>query len=145
MPLIYSFPGEKNQKSFNNIICFFLCLFLSAIIILFSTIPICLHNNLSGKIILIAYLVLLFSFFIVYALLLCLNPDIVPSNNKRILNGLIEKNTNLKKYCYKCFIPKKILLYIMSYVINAWRALIIIVIGLINVSQKKITVYLKYF
>ena len=100
-------PVKKNQKSFNNIICLFLCLFLSAIIILFSTIPICLPHNLYGKIILIAYLVLLFSFFIVYTLLLCLNPGIVPANNKSILNGLIEKNTNLKKYCYKCFIPKK--------------------------------------
>ena len=100
-------PLKKNQKSLKNIIYFFVFLFLSEIIILFSTIPICLHISLFGNIIFYAYLALLCSFFIVYVLLLCINPGVVPANNKSILNGLIEKNTNLKKYCYKCFNPKK--------------------------------------
>ena len=99
-------PVKKNKKTYHFIIYFFLCLFLSSLIILFSSIPMCLHDNLFGKIIFYAYFLLFFTFLLSYLLLLCLNPGIVQANNKSVLNELIEENKNLSKYCYKCLIPK---------------------------------------
>lgn len=100
-------PIKKNNRTYKNILIFFLCLLLSAFILLFSTIPICLNDNTIGKFIFFFYIILLSLYFIVYLILLFLNPGIVPADNESVLNGLLEKNINLNNYCYKCYISKK--------------------------------------
>ena len=95
-------PIKKNNRTYKNILIFFLCLLLSACILLFSTIPNCLDDyTIEKHILFIFYIILLSLYFIVYLILLFLNPGIVPADNESVL---IEKNINLNNYCYKCYI-----------------------------------------
>ena len=67
-------------------------------------------NSSEGKIIynilFIIYMVLLLSFFLLYTILLIINPGIINSKPLDSLRKLLDENKDLLKYCYKCFVKK---------------------------------------
>lgn len=101
-------PAKQITKSSKNIICIFTFQIITTVIILFSTLPFALidFEDLYRKIILLFYFLLLIAFFIFYLLLLIIEPGLRRKNNLDDLKELIDKDIDLTKYCYNCFIKK---------------------------------------
>ena len=103
-------PVKQYKKSTINIIFVFILQLFSSSIMYLSTMPIGLkfdNNDLFGYILFFSYSIFLLIFFIIYFLLLCLDPGVIPANNYAFLNGLIEQNKDITNYCYKCFVKKE--------------------------------------
>ena len=102
-------PSKQITKSSKNIICIIIFQIITTIIILFSTLPLALlydFGNIYRKIIILFYFLLLITFFILYLLLLIIEPGVIQKNNLDDLKELIDKDIDLTKYCYNCFIKK---------------------------------------
>ena len=101
-------PVKQIKKSPNNIICVFSFQIISILIIFVSILPIFFNknNNLLGNLLFYIYFALLVLFFIIYIFLLVRDPGLQKKNNLDFLENLINKNIDLTKYCYKCFIKK---------------------------------------
>ena len=101
-------PVKQIKKSPNNIICVFSFQIISILIIFVSILPIFFNknNNILGNLLFYIYFALLVLFFIIYIFLLVRDPGLQKKNNLDFLENLINKNIDLTKYCYKCFIKK---------------------------------------
>ena len=102
-------PVKQIKKSSNNIICVFIFQIVATLILFCSILPIFLYEykNYYWKILFYAYLALLFLFFLIYFILLIINPGVKKKKNLNDLKDLLlNKNADLTKYCYKCFIKK---------------------------------------
>ena len=99
-------PLKKVKKSQGNIICIFIFQFIANIIMFGSIIPIFLYKYHFGYILVFVYIFSLFLFFLVYFILLLMDPGVKRKRNVDDLKGLINRNADLSKYCYKCFVRK---------------------------------------
>ena len=108
-------PARQVKKSSKNIILVFLFQIIATFILLGSTFPIVLYkynnNNENNKeiisnIFLYSYILLLLGFFIIYILLLIIDPGLIKEKNLEELKSLLDKNQDLTKYCYKCYVKK---------------------------------------
>ena len=101
-------PIKKIKKSHRNIFCVFIFQIIANIIMFGSVLPLFLYyfNNLFGKIFFYCFTFLLIFFFTIYLNLLCIDPGLRPKRDLQDLDELINKNVDLTKYCYKCFIKK---------------------------------------
>lgn len=101
-------PVKQLKKSSKNVICIFVFQFIAIIILFGSVLPIFynFYENMFGKISIYCSISLLSVFFIIYLLLLIINPGLKEKNNLDDLRGLIKEDIDLTKYCYKCFIEK---------------------------------------
>ena len=101
-------PVKQIKKSPKNIICVFIFQIIAIIILLGSILPIFLYyyDNLFGRIFCYCYILLLLLFFVVYIILLSIDPGLEPKKDLEYLEELINKNADLTRYCYKCFIKK---------------------------------------
>ena len=100
-------PVKKVEKSPGNIICIFIFQFISNIILFCSTIPIFLYKyDNFGYILIFIYIFFLFLFFFIYFILLIVDPGIKRKKTLDELQGLLNRNVDLSKYCYKCFVKK---------------------------------------
>ena len=102
-------PVKQIKKSSKNIICVFSFQIIATFILLCSVLPIFLYkyNNKYWKLLYYSYIFLLFLFFLLYFMLLIINPGVKMKNNLNELKDLLlNKNADLTKFCYKCFIKK---------------------------------------
>ena len=102
-------PVKQIKKSSKNIICVFSFQIIATFILFCSVLPIFLYkyNNKYWKLLYYAYIFLLFLFFLLYIMLLIINPGVKMKNNLNELKDLLlNKNADLTKFCYKCFIKK---------------------------------------
>ena len=100
-------PLKKVRKSPGNIICIFVFQFIANIILFGSIIPIFLYKYQNfGYILVFVYIISLFLFFLVYFILLIMDPGVKRKRTVDDLKGLINRNVDLSKYCYKCFVRK---------------------------------------
>ena len=101
-------PLKKVKKSPINIIYVFVFQTIANIILFSSIIPIFLYqyDNIFGIIFFFVYILLLFLFFLIYFILLVRNPGLKDKKSVDYLKILLNKNSDLTKYCYKCFIKK---------------------------------------
>ena len=103
-------PVKKYKKSTKNILFIFILQLFSSSIMYLSTMRIAIsfvgYDSLV-YILFFSYSIFLIFFFVIYFLLLCLDPGVIPANNDAFLNGLIEQNKDLTNYCYKCFVKKE--------------------------------------
>ena len=100
-------PLKKVKKSPGNIICIFVFQFIANIILFSSIIPIFLYKYQNfGYILVFVYIFFLFLFFLVYFILLIMDPGIIRKKTVDDLKVLLNRNADLSKYCYKCFIRK---------------------------------------
>ena len=100
-------PLKKVKKRQGNIICIFIFQFIANIIMFGSIIPIFLYKYQNfGYILVFVYIFSLFLFFLVYFILLLMDPGVKRKRNVDDLKGLINRNADLSKYCYKCFVRK---------------------------------------
>ena len=102
-------PVRQIKKSYKNIICVFFFQILATMIMFCSILPIFLYkyDSILGAILFYCYSSLLLIFFIIYILLLKINPGIKEANSLEYLeNEILDKKKDLTKYCYKCFIKK---------------------------------------
>ena len=101
-------PVKQIKKSSNNIICVFFFQIIATLILFCSVLPIYLYNwdNKYLQLLYYAYIFLLVFFFVIYFILLVIDPGVKMKNNLDDLKELINKNADLTKYCYKCFIKK---------------------------------------
>ena len=104
-------PVKKTKRSIKNILIAFFFQFISLSIMIISSVPfgsslINSDNYIVNNILFLIYSVLLLAFLLLYIILLCSNPGEIPAQNISVLNGLIEQNKDLTKYCYKCYIKK---------------------------------------
>ena len=100
-------PLKKVRKSPGNIICIFVFQFIANIILFGSIIPIFLYKYQNfGYLLVFVYIISLFLFFLVYFILLIMDPGVKRKRTVDDLKGLINRNVDLSKYCYKCFVRK---------------------------------------
>lgn len=100
-------PIKKEKPTFLYIFFTIFLQLISECIMTFSTMPIGFKNDSVIYIILFYfYECLVFLFFVLYFLLVILNPGVKPAKSLSYLIGLIEKNKDLIKYCYKCYVKK---------------------------------------
>ena len=101
-------PAKQIKKSCKNIICVLAFQIISILMMFGSVLPIFLigYDKILTKIFFYSYIILLLLFFSVYILLLIKDPGLKKKKNLDDLKDLINKNSDLTKYCYKCFIKK---------------------------------------
>jgi ankyrin repeat protein len=101
-------PVKQTKKSYRNIICVFSFQIIATIILFGSSLPIAIFNleGFTKYLIFLIYIVLLFLFFYFYIVLLAIDPGLRKKKNLFDLEKIVDKNNDLTKYCYKCFIQK---------------------------------------
>ena len=107
-------PIRRTKKSIKNIVFVFIIQFISLLLIILSAIPcgLCFFekedlNFIYICIFLLSYFILLSLFVFLYIKLMCMDPGEIPAKDISFVKQLIEKNEDLTKYCYKCFIKKE--------------------------------------
>ena len=101
-------PAKRIKKSKKNIICVFIFQLFSFLMMFVSILPIFLtnYNNIFCIVFICIYIFTLFIFFLLYLILLIRDPGLKKKKHLDDLKDLINKNSDLTKYCYKCFIKK---------------------------------------
>ena len=102
-------PAKQIKKSSKNIICVFAFQIISILMMFGSVLPIFLigyDNKILTNVFLYSYITLLLLFFSVYILLIIRDPGLKKKRLLVDLKDLINRNSDLTKYCYKCFIKK---------------------------------------
>ena len=101
-------PVKQIKKSYRNIICVFSFQIIATIILFSSSLPIAIFHleGFTKYLLFLIYIVLLFQFFYFYIVLLAIDPGLRKKNNLYDLEIIVDKNSDLTKYCYKCFIRK---------------------------------------
>jgi palmitoyltransferase len=106
-------PVKQIKKSIKNILIVSLFQILTTFLLFGFIISIAFgtseeenNGNNLYNVLFIIYLVLLLLFFIFYILLICMEPGEKPKNSIEFLKELLDKNEDLTKYCYKCFVKK---------------------------------------
>ena len=102
-------PIKQEKKNKKNIICAFAFQIITNIILFGSTLPIVVYKieELYKKNFLFYdYLLLLIIFLIIYIILLNMNPGLRKKRSLEDLEKIINRNADLTKYCYKCYIIK---------------------------------------
>ena len=101
-------PVKQIKKNPKNIICVFFFQIIACFVFFSSTFVI-LFKQFSEKsfdIFFYGYIALLSLFFLLYFILLFIDPGMIGKNGLDEVKSLLKKNTDLTKYCYKCFIKK---------------------------------------
>ena len=102
-------PVKQIKKSSKNIICVFFFQIITFIIFFSSTFIIIFYkynNNNFSYFFFYGYIALISIFFLLYSILLLRDPGVIEKNSLDEVKNLLNKNTDLTKYCYKCFIKK---------------------------------------
>ena len=103
-------PVKQIKKSSKNIICVIFFQIITFFIFFSSTFAILFKNISEGKnfdIFFYGYIASLSLFFLLYLILLIMDPGVIEKNSLDEVKSLLKKNTDLTKYCYKCFIKKE--------------------------------------
>ena len=102
-------PSRQIKKSNKNIFYVFAFQIISILIMLFSILPIVINKyyNIFGAMLFLLYILMLSLFFILYLILIIRDPGQKKKNYLADLTDLLNKNSDLTKYCYKCFIKKE--------------------------------------
>mgnify|MGYP002624426870 FL=1 len=103
-------PVKQIKKSPKNIICIFFFQIITFLIFFSSTfVTLFIHFESNSQIFGIyfnGFIVLFSLFFLIYFILLVLDPGMIEKNSLEDVRDLLNHNTDLTKYCYKCFIKK---------------------------------------
>ena len=100
-------PVKQIKKNPKNIICVFFFQIITFFIFFSSTFIILFKQfSESFDIFFYGYIALLSLFFLLYLILLFIDPGTIGKNDLDEVKSLLKKNTDLTKYCYKCFIKK---------------------------------------
>ena len=101
-------PAKQIKRSYKKVICIFFFQILTTAIVFSSILPLALYSfdDIYKFIIFGVYFFLLIAFFLIYMILLIIDPGLKKRNNLKDLQELINNNKDLTKYCYKCFIKK---------------------------------------
>lgn len=102
-------PVKQIKKSPKNIICVIFFQIITFLIFFSSTFVILFKKYTKGKtfdIFFYGYIILLSLFFLLYIILLIIDPGMIEKKGEDEVQNLLKKNIDLTKYCYKCFIKK---------------------------------------
>jgi len=102
-------PVKQIKKSPKNIICVIFFQIITFLIFFSSTFVILFKKYTEGKtfdIFFYGYIILLSLFFLLYIILLIIDPGMIEKKGEDEVQNLLKKNIDLTKYCYKCFIKK---------------------------------------
>ena len=102
-------PIKQEKKNNKNIICAFAFQIITNIILFGSTLPIVVNKieeSYKKYFLFYDYLLLLLIFFIIYIILLNMNPGLRKKRSLEDLEKIINRNADLTKYCYKCYVIK---------------------------------------
>lgn len=102
-------PVKQIKKSPKNIICVIFFQIITFLIFFSSTFVILFKKYTEGKtfdIFFYGYIILLSLFFLIYIILLIIDPGMIEKKGEDEVQNLLKKNIDLTKYCYKCFIKK---------------------------------------
>ena len=101
-------PVRQIKKSNKNIICVVTFQLIATIIMLCSLCPIflCEYDKVLSNIFFYIYILLLLAFILIYIVLLMKDPGLKNTKSLNELKEMVDKNTDLTGYCYKCFIKK---------------------------------------
>ena len=104
-------PVKQIKKSYKNIICVAIFQSLTTFSLFFSIIPFAFNteeknNEALYNTLFIIYLVLLLLFILIYLILIIRDPGIIQSKTLNDLEILLNKNADLTKYCYRCYIER---------------------------------------
>ena len=109
-------PVKQIKKSIKNIVIVFFFQILTTFLLFGFVISIAFgvhkdennenNGNIFYNILFIIYIVLLLLFFVFYLILIYMEPGEKPKNSIEFLKEKLDKNEDLAKYCYKCFVKK---------------------------------------
>ena len=102
-------PLKQIKRNYKNVISIFIFQFISLLILFISTLPIVFYKyeyNEYINILFYIFLFLLATFFLLYFLLLIIDPGIKKRRTLEELQNLLKNKVDLTKYCYKCFVLK---------------------------------------
>ena len=101
-------PVKQIKKNPKNIIYVFFFQIITCFIFFSSTFVILFKqfSEESFNIFFYGYIALLSLFFLLYFILLIIDPGMIEKNDLDEVKSLLKKNTDLTKYCYRCFIKK---------------------------------------
>ena len=102
-------PVKQIKKSLKNIICVIIFQIITFLIFFSSTFVILFEKYSEGKIFDIffyGYIALISLFFLLYLILLIIDPGMIEKKGEDEVKNLLNKNINLTQYCYKCFIKE---------------------------------------
>ena len=105
-------PVKQIKKSTKNIIIVIVFQSITTFSLFISIISFAFNSgeedtNLLYNIFFIIYLVLLLLFILIYLILIIKDPGIVESKTLNDLEKILNKNVDLTKYCYKCYVERK--------------------------------------
>ena len=105
-------PVKQIKKSTKNIIIVIVFQSITTFSLFVSIISFAFNSgekdtNLLYNIFFIIYLVLLLLFILIYLILIIKDPGIVESKTLNDLEKILNKNVDLTKYCYKCYVERK--------------------------------------
>ena len=105
-------PVKQIKKSTKNIIIVIVFQSITTFSLFVSIISFAFNSgeedtNLLYNIFFIIYLVLLLLFILIYLILIIKDPGIVESKTLNDLEKILNKNIDLTKYCYKCYVERK--------------------------------------